>query len=297
MHLLLHMYYYLILIIAFCWFSFLYFSKNNWFTFFSPPNCIRSDIKFQRHGGNPYLVTHIFFLKCIVDMVHLPIRETWRQRNREGERPHISLMPFSKHRSKSHTSSGHGGKALDEFSPCLLTPPPTLCQAVQLCEREEERETMTRAEQQRHCSPPAPVFIPAWALDVITAQRSTLTETESSQRQQEWVRDIKRQRARESTEEKRSTALSFPAMLLQWYKSAPCCFWCLGVKHTHTHTHTCARTLWNPATRVGLHRTCGGIPKARPSIWLCGFPRCVSTVWVCLRHTENLQNRAVTKVT
>lgn len=206
-------------------------------------------------------------------------------------------MPFSKHRSKSHTSSGHGGKALDEFSPCLLTPPPTLCQAVQLCEREEEKETMTRAEQQRHCSPPAPVFIPAWALDVITAQRSTLTETESSQRQQEWVRDIKRQRARESTEEKRSTALSFPAMLLQWYKSAPCCFSCLGVKHTHTHIHTCARTLWNPAMRVGLHRTCGGIPKARPSIWLCGFPRCVSTVWVCLRHTENLQNRAVTKVT
>lgn len=106
------------------------------------------------------MVTHIFFLKCIVDMVHLPIRETWRQRNREGERPHISLMPFSKHRSKSHTSSGHGGKALDEFSPCLLTPPPTLCQAVQLCEREEERETMTRAEQQRHCSPPASSLYP-----------------------------------------------------------------------------------------------------------------------------------------
>lgn len=63
--------------------------------------------------------------------------------SRERERPHISLMPFSKYRSKSHTSSGPGGGALDEFSPCLLNPPPpTLCQAVRLSEREGARERL-----------------------------------------------------------------------------------------------------------------------------------------------------------
>ncbi|KAI4830271.1 hypothetical protein KUCAC02_001915, partial [Chaenocephalus aceratus] len=49
--------------------------------------------------------------------------------------------------------------------------------------------------------------------------RSTLTETESSQRQEERARDIKihgeRRKERGSREEKRSTALSLPASVIQ----------------------------------------------------------------------------------
>lgn len=211
--------------------------------------CIKCDIEFLPLERNTRTHTHT---QSVYDLlVHQGKMEKRQQRETEREKPHISLMPFSKYRSKSHTSSRPRGGAQDEFSPCLLTPPhmnthtsnpPSARLFYYVSERKRERlwVELSNVGNSSTVLLKPPVFIPAWALDVITAQRSTLTETESSQRQQAGVRDIESESEREMEREvkkKKSTTCSRSALLLQWYKSAPCCFWCLDVKHTFTHLH------------------------------------------------------------
>lgn len=82
---------------------------------------------------------------------------------------------------------------------------------------------------------------------MITAQRPTLTETESSQRQQEWVRDIKKHRDREREKEQRgkeehsSFVPSAAATVIQECPLLLLCVWELNTqaqRHTHIHEHT-----------------------------------------------------------
>ena len=262
------------LIVLWYWFNFFFFNKLKSGRHFICCIASRSDAMFstawKKWHTQSQTHTRWIWLACPLQRDGDTAAE--RERERARERPHISLMPFSKYRSKSHTSSGPGGGALDEFSPLSTNSPthppthlPTLCQAVPLSEREEEkerererereRETMSGAErcrqqqqqQQQYRSPPAPVFIPAWALDVITAQRSTLTETESSQRQQERVRDIKRHGEGERRERERGSRGA------QLFRSLRCCYsdtrvppaasgvWMLN---THTHIHGDTHTLF-----------------------------------------------------
>lgn len=169
-----------------------------------------------------------------------------------------SPMLFTKNRFESRTLSGPRGGAQDEFSPCLLNlppPSPTLCQAVREMGGGRARETQARAEQpqqQWHCSPPAPVFIPAWALDVITAQLSTLTETESSQRQQQWLRGRERPRRKRRAQRFTAASVMQECPLLPLVSES--------TKHTHAHrqTHTYTHryrdtcTLWNQPLKEAL---------------------------------------------
>lgn len=205
--------------------------------------------KFPLHDRHPH-VTHTH---KAADMVW----DTAAERERERERPHISLMPSPKYGSKSHTSSGPRGGALDEFSPCILdlptrTNPPL---SARLFVSVREGASATRAErrlQQQCCSPPAPVFIPVWALDVITAQRSTLTETESSQRQQEWLRDIRRHTEREQRgeEEHNSFVPSAAATVIQ-----ECPLLLRGSGSSHTQKHTLLKiTPWFQVYRCSVNK-------------------------------------------